>query len=736
MAAIDAVGRQKYAPYGHRIAALVVCRGVPLKIAHDPALFAEVPPFTARSEFRINAGAVDAELSLLALPNYPTNAFVPNPLFQDANPTKFELGQVVRVARLDGPTACDAMMLVDRAVAAERTGLLGRAYVDLSDRDPVGNAWLEAAARQLGELGFDPAVDRAPATMAAGARFDAPVIYFGWYSGNIDEPFLLPGFQFPTGAIALHIHSYSALTLRSATSGWTGPFVARGVTATMGNVNEPYLAFTHQPQLLLRALARGQTLAEAAYFALQALSWQAILIGDPLYRRFAVPLSAQLEKTAVLPRGLAGYAVLRRMHELDAAGKSAEATALVRSAEREAPSLAGGVALAERLRKAGDLNGAANALGFAPLLDSFPSDQWGLAHDAAALLEACGRPARALELWRTLLATPDLPSGVRLPWLRAASVAAAAAGDAAQAALWCVEFEFRITALKEVKKQIGTQRSGCRAPEIVVATPASAEAPRPFTARRSAGITSDLVDDLVGEAVVDRFLGVQVEIPIGVPVNLLDRLARGLRQDVIQLGAELFHFLRLNVDVARRADHAAGDERLVNQDARMGVEQTTTLGGAAEQDGTHRGGHAGHHDRDGRRDEIHRVVNRHAGGDRASGRVEEEGDVLARLRGFQIQELFGDVFGGFVGDRAPEENLPLIQELPLDHHRDRGVLSCHLRRFLFVLLIIVIVNVEMRHRGGKSGLKIIEMHRPRTLVDVCRMASAAAGKYPERCSAD
>ncbi len=736
MAAIDAVGRQKYAPYGHRIAALVVCRGVPLKIAHDPALFAEVPPFTARSEFRINAGAVDAELSLLALPNYPTNAFVPNPLFQDANPTKFELGQVVRVARLDGPTACDAMMLVDRAVAAERTGLLGRAYVDLSDRDPVGNAWLEAAARQLGELGFDPAVDRAPATMAAGARFDAPVIYFGWYSGNIDEPFLLPGFQFPTGAIALHIHSYSALTLRSATSGWTGPFVARGVTATVGNVNEPYLAFTHQPQLLLRALARGQTLAEAAYFALQALSWQAILIGDPLYRRFAVPLSAQLEKTAVLPRGLAGYAVLRRMHELDAAGKSAEATALVRSAEREAPSLAGGVALAERLRKAGDLNGAANALGFAPLLDSFPSDQWGLAHDAAALLEACGRPARALELWRTLLATPDLPSGVRLPWLRAASVAAAAAGDAAQAALWCVEFEFRITALKEVKKQIGTQRSGCRAPEIVVATPASAEAPRPFTARRSAGITSDLVDDLVGEAVVDRFLGVQVEIPIGVPVNLLDRLARGLRQDVIQLGAELFHFLRLNVDVARRADHAAGDERLVNQDARMGVEQTTTLGGAAEQDGTHRGGHAGHHDRDGRRDEIHRVVNRHAGGDRASGRVEEEGDVLARLRGFQIQELFGDVFGGFVGDRAPEENLPLIQELPLDHHRDRGVLSCQLRRFLFVLLIIVIVIVEMRHRGGKSGLKIIEMHRPRTLVDVCRMASAAAGKYPERCSAD
>jgi hypothetical protein len=260
----------------------------------------------------------------------------------------------VRVARLDGPTAGDAMMLVDRAVAAERTGLLGRAYVDLSDRDPVGNAWLEAAARQLGELGFDPAVDRAPATMAAGARFDAPVIYFGWYSGNIDGPFLLPGFQFPTGAIALHIHSYSALTLRSATSGWTGPFVARGVTATVGNVNEPYLAFTHQPQLLLRALARGQTLAEAAYFALQALSWQAILIGDPLYRRFAVPLSAKLEKTAVLPRGLAGYAVaaphartrrrrkISRGHRARPGGPARGAVARRRRGARGAAAQAGG----------------------------------------------------------------------------------------------------------------------------------------------------------------------------------------------------------------------------------------------------------------------------------------------------------------------------------------------------------------------------------------------------------
>ena len=117
------VGRRKYAPQGHRIVALVACRGVPLRIGHDAALYTEVLPFTSRGEFRTNAAAVDAELSLLAQPNHPINAFVPNVLFQNEHPTRYELAQVVKVTRLDGPTADDAFALVDRAMAAERTGL-------------------------------------------------------------------------------------------------------------------------------------------------------------------------------------------------------------------------------------------------------------------------------------------------------------------------------------------------------------------------------------------------------------------------------------------------------------------------------------------------------------------------------------------------------------------------------------------------------------------------------------
>ena len=59
----DEVGRRKYAISGHRIVALVLCRGVPLRIAHDPLLFSEFKPYTDHVEFRTNEGAVDSELS-------------------------------------------------------------------------------------------------------------------------------------------------------------------------------------------------------------------------------------------------------------------------------------------------------------------------------------------------------------------------------------------------------------------------------------------------------------------------------------------------------------------------------------------------------------------------------------------------------------------------------------------------------------------------------------------------
>ena len=276
--------------------------------------------------------------------------------------------------------------------------------------------------------------------MTAAARCDAPALYFGWYSGNAEGPFTLPGFSFPPGAIALHIHSYSAATLRSATAGWCGPLLAHGVTATMGNVFEPYLHLTHRPDLFMRSLARGATLVDAAYFALPVLSWQAVLIGDPLYRPFAVPLDTQLKNLGPTGAEYAGYAALRKMRLLAAADRTNEVDVFARQVLHEMPRLPVGLALAQRRREAGDNEGVAHALNFLPLLKTFRTDEWAVAREAAQLLAAIGRPARAVEAWRVLLLAP-LPRELRTPWLREAIAAANAADDKIQAGVWETESE-------------------------------------------------------------------------------------------------------------------------------------------------------------------------------------------------------------------------------------------------------------------------------------------------------
>jgi uncharacterized protein (TIGR03790 family) len=429
---VDDVGRRKYAVNSHRIAALVVCRGVPLRISHDATLYREVKPFTARSEFRTNAASVDAELALLPQPNHPINAFVLNPLFQNEHPTAFDAAQVVIVSRLDGPTTADALALIDNAVRGERDGLLGRAYVDLSNRDPMGNRWLEATAAQLRDLGFDTDVDGAPALIPMTARFDAPVLYFGWYASDAGGVFALPGFRFPPGAIALHIHSYSAATLRSATSGWVGPMVARGVTATAGNVYEPYLQLTHRPNLLLRALSRGKMFAEAGYFALQALSWQEVLIGDPLYRPFAAPLDRQLASDA----DLRPYAVIRKANLLDQANHAAEAIKLLSAEQRMRPSLVVGCALGTRLEQVGRAEDVAGPFAGVQVASPVSADEWALVREAAVLCLHAGRPDKSLAFWRALLSTPSMPPEIRVPWLHEAAAVARAANDLRQADEW------------------------------------------------------------------------------------------------------------------------------------------------------------------------------------------------------------------------------------------------------------------------------------------------------------
>ncbi len=449
MKLFDEVGRRKVASSGHNISYLVICRGVPLKIKHDPVLLTEVKGLGDRGEFKTNRASVDAELSLLAHAQHNINAFVPNPLFRNKEPTELLLETIVKVSRLDGPKVEDVINLIDRTLEAEVNGLIGRAYVDVKGPHEQGMRWMELAAEQLKIMNFDPQVRNESGTFPVGERIDQPAIYLGWYASNLNGPFALPGFRFAPGAIAIHIHSFSAGTLRSASKSWCGPLIARGAAVTTGAVYEPYLQLMHFPNMLLDALAGGLNLGDAAYFALPVLSWQNILIGDPLYQPFKRSLTEQWLQRDRLSSRLSPYVTLREMQRLENSGLSQDAEAIARNELKNRPSLALGLALGDLLLAQDDMTGAAEAVGFAPYLKSVPSNDWSLLRSAAELLTESGKPKEALSVYANLLEISDVPRSLRMQWYRQGIKTANIAHDLAKAIAW----ENEITQLISVDKK-------------------------------------------------------------------------------------------------------------------------------------------------------------------------------------------------------------------------------------------------------------------------------------------
>jgi uncharacterized protein (TIGR03790 family) len=273
----------------------VLCYGVPLRIAPDPN-WKEDGTEKLRPEMRRNEAAVDSELALLPLieQKLPLSGPLRNPVYGVTNAAELHpTNGILMVARLDGPTPEVARGLVDKALEAETNSLWGRAYFDLRNTtEPgykLGDDWIRQAAEISRRLGFETVVDENPFTFPAGFPMSQVALYMGWYDENVSGPFAEPKVEFMTGAFAYHLHSFSASTLRSTNRCWVGPLLAKGVTATMGCVYEPYLSGTPDvAAFAARFLYTGFSFGEAAAACQPVLSWQTTVVGDPLYRPFGV----------------------------------------------------------------------------------------------------------------------------------------------------------------------------------------------------------------------------------------------------------------------------------------------------------------------------------------------------------------------------------------------------------------------------------------------------------------
>ena len=269
---------------------VVLCYGVPYRIKATRRATAVEDALMRSGRYEdyvksLDWASVDSELASLRFRLADRRGWVRNPLYWGGP----DADLVLRVTRLDGPSADAAIALVERAQLAEQRRIPRTAMVDLNPplRGSAGyqarNDRMSGTATWLEHMGFTVRRELTPATERRISHWGRPALYFGWYAEDpVQEA--AAGDDFPCGAIAIHLHSYSASTIRSRAANWVGPLVDHGVTGTVGAVYEPMTDAFPVTDRLAMLLLSGVEFGDAMYRALPYLSWVMVVVGDPLFR--------------------------------------------------------------------------------------------------------------------------------------------------------------------------------------------------------------------------------------------------------------------------------------------------------------------------------------------------------------------------------------------------------------------------------------------------------------------
>lgn len=287
-----------------KIRFVALMKGIPLKIRPDEASADEKKPEGLVSGR--NEASVDSELVLLGRFGLSVFGAVNNPYFQSYRRIMESTDlPMLLVCRLDAPSARTVRQMITDAIETEKVGLWGRAYIDGANNTAagydIGDRWLAEIVQQVRQAGIPAVYDNVPELFPAGYPMSDCALYYGWYAGGVTGPFVQPWFHFAKGAIAVHIHSFSANTLRDLNANWVAPLLTKGAAASIGNVYEPYLQLTSHLDIFNDRLLHGFTFAESAWISMQGLSWMTVMVGDPLYRPYANWLQLDLKSDDARP---------------------------------------------------------------------------------------------------------------------------------------------------------------------------------------------------------------------------------------------------------------------------------------------------------------------------------------------------------------------------------------------------------------------------------------------------
>jgi uncharacterized protein (TIGR03790 family) len=276
-------------PVRNKIRVLLLVKGVPYRIKRQPEEGPDGNP-QKPAKGRQNEASVDSELVYLGLSKHEIAGPLTNPYFEKSlginDPS---LTPLIFPCRLDGASYQTCERIIEDSLEVEKTSLWGFCYLDEAMKGKnfeMGDEWLRSIARLNRKEGIPTIVERTRDVFTTNYPMQEAALYYGWYSQNANGPLLNKRFRFKKGAVAMHLHSFSAVDLQSKSKNWVGPILEKGAAATIGNVWEPYLAGTHHFDILHQRLLAGYSLVEAAHMAIPAHSWQSVVVGDPLYRPF------------------------------------------------------------------------------------------------------------------------------------------------------------------------------------------------------------------------------------------------------------------------------------------------------------------------------------------------------------------------------------------------------------------------------------------------------------------
>jgi hypothetical protein len=213
---------------------------------------------------------------------------------------KLTPGDIYLVARLTGYTVEETLAALDRAgtIPVVRQGVtfvIDRDIQSLDDDPPYSQGVDFPQTRDmLTAAGFHVVYDETDAVFVTTAPL--PVLGYAGYGRN-HRPYSAPAtyildwlaFTLAPGAIFNTYESFNGRYWEDwrphDTQGQAADWLRIGGTLALAHVYEP-LAFSVADNVVLydRMLNEGWTFVEAAYAALPVLSWQNIVVGDPLAR--------------------------------------------------------------------------------------------------------------------------------------------------------------------------------------------------------------------------------------------------------------------------------------------------------------------------------------------------------------------------------------------------------------------------------------------------------------------